>query len=530
MSTILSACNIALQQRLYAVSPAAAGSIRPFGALSFVIQQALDNPVSQSMVTAASSEGKYKKYQFKRYKKTCEDRAGDFCGGTGTTNQLEVIDRYLSKITRSNVVAISEADMRGLCDDNINYISQGLVNEIDHFLQKIDKAVLAELNAHKGKFLDGSSIKPVPLLNAQYQATNFGVKLSEELNVLGFPGRPHVIGGTTLNTYLNANNSNTNPNTNIARPFDAHIDYNINSISPSTSENLLVVADGLVNFVTYSLYSNILSNQKVDVIGLINKMRASETPSHYNGVLDLLDYLPALKEKGLDKFLVDFRIRYEACANEFEGTYFWEFFIHWDLWIPKPDLCESEDVTGIFHWQVCVPEIEACAPVVALPPPPPKAVRCINLPCAVPGDIYDVRFDDGNYSVNNLVPDLVSLANALNGLLNGTFIVQGTQLQYIGAANSIFINGAAATFVDCLQGSCYCVTSVTPLTAAQLAAYPQLGGVPVLGTIQAVSTTAAGTNYVFTPNAGTTVALTKIKTYSTAQNDGLTWAICPTCA
>ena len=525
--TSLYACNLAVQEMLENLTPTTYRQLRQMGALRYALEQQAKYPVAKNMI---NKDGKYKKYQIIDVPAICDIPADcqDLCNMESVSPSIITLDREISKCHMSNKIKFTDEQLRAICMGESEYISKVMAKHIEPYLKEFDKKLLAEIYAHRGLFTDGTVIKSIKLINNDLSATAQGFIVDEDLREAGFPAAVSVIGGKTVSLYrkaignggLNAQGQNVND----FSAFDTYIDYDVNTVSPSTAENIFVLADGVMNLVTWSENVGFFGSDNKDIFEAIRNGR-QYGGTKWKGVLDLITLFPDIRELGLNSFVVDYEIKYSDCPDEWTMV----FWLNYDVWFNEPSRCTFEGVNGIQHWQVCQVEPQTCAPVTAPPPVVPQAARCFIPNCPFPGVLFAVKVGQLLLYPNAPVTSLQEIVDVLNQLEPAKFKVQGTQIQYKGDATVIELNGVPAPFVACLQGDCYCGDSPAILSPAQITAYNNLGGGTQLGTLIEVANNGTSASYVFTPLVGQTVTLAQLQAYSLAQADNVTWIICATC-
>lgn len=523
----LNACNLAVQEKLEMLAPTTYRQLRQMGALRYALEQQARFPVAKNMI---NKEGKYKKYQVIDVPSICDVPADcqDLCNMDSVSPSIITIDREINKCHMSNKIKFTDEQLRAVCLGESEYISKVIAKHIEPFLKEFDKKLIAEIYAHRGTFTDGSLIKSLKLINNDLSATAQGFIVDEDLREAGFPAAVSVIGGKTVSLYekavRNGGLNNAGQNVGSFTAFDTYIDYDVNTVSPSTSENVFVLADGVMNLVTWAENVGFFGSDNKDIFEAIQNGR-DFGGLKWKGVLDLVSLFPDIRELGLNSFLVDYEIKYSDCPDAWTMV----FWVNYDVWFNEPTRCAFEGVNGIQHWQICQVEPQTCAPVIAPPPVVPVGPRCFAPNCPFPGVLYAVKVGNLALYPTATVNTLQDIVDVLNQLEPNKFKVQGTQIQYKGDASIIELNGVLAPFVACLQGDCYCGDSPAILTSPQITAYNNLGGATQLGTTIEVANNGTSASYVFSPLVGQTVTLAQIQAYSLAQADGITWTICVNC-
>jgi len=521
----LKACNLATIFKLEDLKNTT--QFHEIGLLNYLIEQSTKFP---QMKNAIASDGKYKRYQIWSTPLICGEGScdDDICDMNGQSTTGKFVDRYISKCHTSPSILIKVNQLRDLCQgqSETDYIADQIKKMIPSFIRGLDKKLAADLYAARGQFTDGTNIKSMQLINGDHKATAQALMIAEDLRVAGLGNQNiSMIGGSVVRAYKTiVSNSGINQDGFDMSTLDLnpYIDYNVADVMPATRENVFVIADNVLSFVTWSENAGFFgSGEIVDVADKLKMLRASGG-TYWKGIIDLAKVFPMLREKGLSSFIVDLHLKYDDCKDG--GSLKMFLRLHYDIFLNEVEMCDYKNVNGIQHWQVCIPKPVACDPVTLPPPTPVLGAKCFGLPCAIPFVAYTASIDGAGITSQTNIQTIDELVLYLNQIQPGKFKVQGTQIEYKGSGSSVHVNGLALPQGACLQGDCYSSSTATPFTQAQKDAYEQLGA-----TLVETSNLGTSATYTLNPNPNTTITLAQIIAVSTSNGDGATWVISPTC-
>lgn len=243
----------------------------------------------------------------------------------------------------SRNLKFDEDNMRRICEPlgavDEQWIASEIMSLMNAFLVTINKAVLTQINANFGTFLDGASIRDIQLfnsLNATYGnmdgARQFAIsRIVDNFDESGFSGPPAVIGHGDLNLYykalgigccnmMGADLSKLSGETNFF--YDRFVQGQIGV------NEFAVIAPGVVQLLEWDKY--------------VGKY-AKQTETFEHGTI-------------LDPFsgmTFDLKMHYDDCKDQ----YYIKLQKNWDIWfLPDDSHVESDElfgVNGVFNYRVC---------------------------------------------------------------------------------------------------------------------------------------------------------------------------------
>ena len=376
-----------------------------------------------------SEEGKKRQLKINYYAPVCED------AGTGTESLCDPGTVLAPKQMYHAIEQETVSAVYQLNRDDIRYID-GAYTFSDHakaainsalpaVRRKLAVAVAGKLVSNAGVLPDGNSDRMLPFLNKELGTVNpMGLwEIERTFRDAGF-SNPFIVGGTDVFHWRKAVEiggiNDKGQNVSQLGRSNAYYDSLVNDAFGDDSKEHIVAFDPQVlKFVSFNRNAGIFATdlQNIDAIDTIYQQGGT-------------DYIHGVMADPLTGLLWDLNVVYDKC--NYRWTFQWR--LEWDIFFLPPAVCNSPDVTGVFHYTTCAPLEYTCPSGTPATPGTSDTFDwetdgVVTYPLYVNKLELAGQTDFPDVSVTNIT----ELKNLLNESITGySFSVTGTMIRYTG--------------------------------------------------------------------------------------------------